>query len=94
MANRSYRADGKEEIVLRVECGSKPGFATSGWVASSTYSVNVIAEDLFQSVIDQIKAKAGEQSRAAEIYGVDKNGNAIHFDASKTVITFVCFSLY
>merc|ERR1711991_245739 len=86
MANRSYRADGKEEIVMKVECGSKPGFSTSGWMATSTYQVNVIAEDPFQAIIDQLKEKAGAQCRAAEIFGVDKkSGNVIKFDVTKTV---------
>ncbi len=54
--------------------------------ASSTYTVNVISEDSFQSVIDQLKQKAGEQCRADEIFGVDKkSGNRIVFDPSKTI---------
>lgn len=24
---------------MKVECGSKPGFSTSGWMATSTYQV-------------------------------------------------------
>jgi hypothetical protein len=51
---------------MKVECGSKPGFSTSGWIATSTYQVNVIAEDKFQSVIDQILEKA-PNSRASEV---------------------------
>ena len=105
------RADGKEEIVMKVECGSKPGFSTSGWMgkfqrvscfrfflffssclilfsstASSTYQVNVIESDPFTAIIDQLKEKAGAQSRADEIFGVDKkSGAAIKFDPTKTV---------
>ena len=55
-----------------MECGSKPGFSTGGWVASSTYHVTVIAEDPFSRIIEQIKDKAGAQSRADEVFGVDK----------------------
>merc|ERR1712232_1313868 len=85
MANRSYRADGKEEINLRIECGSKPGFATSGWLATTTYKVNCIAEDPMQSVVDKIKEQA-PSSRAHELYGVDKKtGAKITFDFAKTV---------
>lgn len=42
---------------MKVECGSKPGFSTSGWMATSTYQVNVISEDPFQRIIDQLKEK-------------------------------------
>ena len=86
MANRSYRADGKEEITLKVECGSKPGFSTGGWISSSTYHINVIATDPFMRIIEQIKDKAGQQARAEEIFGVDKrSGATIKFDLSKSV---------
>jgi hypothetical protein len=131
--NKSFRADGKEEIVLKVlllRCGSCvllflfPSFCVSllffahvpplgrvrqhsrlcdigvagardfsffsrrlnGRQASSTYTVNVISEDKFQSVIDQLKEKAGAQCRADEVFGVDKkSGNKIKFDPSRTI---------
>ena len=48
--------------------------------------MNVISEDKFQAIVDQLKEKAGEQCRADEIFGVDKkSGNRIKFDFSKTV---------
>lgn len=50
-----------QQIVLKVECGSRPGFATSGWQASSTYQVNVIAEDPMSAIIAQLKEKAGKE---------------------------------
>jgi hypothetical protein len=58
----------------------------NGRQASSTYTVNVISEDKFQSVIDQLKEKAGAQCRADEVFGVDKkSGNKIKFDPSRTI---------
>ena len=58
----------------------------NGPQASSTYTVNVISEDKFQSVIDQLKEKAGAQCRADEVFGVDKkSGNKIKFDPTRTI---------
>ncbi len=44
VAGHSHTRVVQEEIVMKVECGSKPGFSTSGWMATSTYQVNVIME--------------------------------------------------